>query len=274
MIPTSLLFRTPPELEFASSAKPQLIKPPPHVTQRFTSLVRRFLAAAESRPQLLSSPVAVESFQIELLVAAKALLTNNEHATGLHFVRWRRQAKSAVDLAIKDPDSSLSISELARKNGVPERTLRTAFQRCFGLSPVAYLRILRSASSPATSSCELSRSDDGHPNWLRAGFSGISGGSPVPIANCSGNFPLRRCVSPVGHPSECGIPSRPRKPPRKPTEGSSHVLGASHQPSAATTTHLRRSIPPSGADTSPQARSSESATSNRPPASSSRSTSW
>ncbi len=142
-VPTFLLLPSLPELEFASFAGSQLLKPRPHVTQRFTSLVRRFLAAAESRPQLLSSPVAVESFQIELLVAAKALFTKNQHATGRHFVRWRRQAKSAVELAIKDPDLSLSISELARKNGVPERTLRTAFQRCFGLSPVAYLRILR-----------------------------------------------------------------------------------------------------------------------------------
>jgi DNA repair protein RadC len=34
-----------------------------------------------------------------LLVAAKALFTKNQHATGRHFVRWRRQAKSAVELA-------------------------------------------------------------------------------------------------------------------------------------------------------------------------------
>jgi AraC family transcriptional regulator, ethanolamine operon transcriptional activator len=142
-VPTSLLFPSPPELEFASSARPQLLKPPPHVTERFTSLVRRFLAAAESRPQLLSSPVAVESFQNELLGAAKELFMRNQHSAGRHFVRWRRQAKSAAELAIRDPDLSLSISDLARTSGVPERTLRTAFQRCFGLSPVEYLRILR-----------------------------------------------------------------------------------------------------------------------------------
>jgi AraC-like DNA-binding protein len=143
VIPTSLLFQTPPELEFASSARPQLLKPPPHVTERFSSLVRSFLAATESRPQLVDSPVAVESFQNELLAAATELFVRNQHSTSRHFVRWRRQAKSAAELAISDPDVSLSISDLAQKNGMPERTLRTAFQRCFGLSPVEFLRILR-----------------------------------------------------------------------------------------------------------------------------------
>jgi AraC-like DNA-binding protein len=142
-VPTSLLFQTPPELEFASSARPQLLKPPPHVTERFTSLVRRFLAAAEAQPQLLNSAVAVVSFQNELLVATKELFTRNQHPTSGHFVRWRGQAKSAEKLAMSDPALSLSISDLAQTSGVPERTLRTAFQRCFGLSPVEYLRILR-----------------------------------------------------------------------------------------------------------------------------------
>lgn len=142
-VPTSLLFTSPPELEFASSAEPQLLKPPPHVTERFTSLVRRFLAAAEARPQLLNSAVAAESFQKELVVAAKELFTRNQHSTSSHFVRWRGQTKSAETLAMSDPARSLSISDLAQTSGVPERTLRTAFQRCFGLSPVEYLRILR-----------------------------------------------------------------------------------------------------------------------------------
>ena len=142
-VPTSLLFRSPQELEFASSARPQLLKPPPHVTRRFTSLVRRFLSAAESRPQLLGSPAAVDSFRNELLAAAKDLFTGCQHSASRHFVRWHCQTKSTVELAMSHPDQTLSISDLARQDGVPERTLRTAFQRCYGLSPVEYLRIRR-----------------------------------------------------------------------------------------------------------------------------------
>jgi len=141
--PTSLLFPSSQDGEFAAFARPQLLKPPPHVTRRFTSLVRRFLAAAESRPQLLGSPVALDCFQNELLEATKDLFIRCQHAPSRNFVRWHGQTKSTVELAMSHPDQSLSVSDLARQNGVPERTLRTAFQRCYGLSPVEYLRIHR-----------------------------------------------------------------------------------------------------------------------------------
>ena len=41
------------------------------------------------------------------------------------------------------PDQSLSVLELARQTGVPERTLRAAFHMSYGLSPQEYLRIQR-----------------------------------------------------------------------------------------------------------------------------------
>jgi len=86
-VPTSLLFPSPPELEFAPPARPQLLKPPPHVTRRFTSLVRRFLSAAEHRPQLLDSPVALDCFQNDLLAATKDLFTRWRDSYRRHFVR-------------------------------------------------------------------------------------------------------------------------------------------------------------------------------------------
>lgn len=142
-IQTSLLFESAQELECASSARPQLLKPPPPVTRRFTSLVHRFFSTAESRPQLLGSPVALDSFQTELLLAAKNLFMRSHLDARGHFVRWHEQTKAAVELAMSHPNYSLSIPELARQNGVPERTLRTAFQRCYGLSPVEYIRCYR-----------------------------------------------------------------------------------------------------------------------------------
>ncbi len=142
-VPTSVLFPTPQELEFASSAKPQLLKPSPQLTRRFIWLVRRFLSAVEQRPQLLDAPVALDSFQNEFLAATKDLFTRWQDSHSRHFVRWYGQTKSTLKLAMSDIDQSLSISDLARQNGVPERTLRTAFQKCYGLSPVKYLRIHR-----------------------------------------------------------------------------------------------------------------------------------
>jgi AraC-like DNA-binding protein len=105
--------------------------------------VHRFFSSAEYRPQLLDSPVALDCFQNELLTATKDLFTRCQHSHSRNFVRWHCQKKSTLELAMSHPDQSLSISDLARQNDVPERTLRTAFQRCYGLSPMEYLRIHR-----------------------------------------------------------------------------------------------------------------------------------
>jgi AraC-like DNA-binding protein len=142
-IPTSLLFPSMPELAFESCARAQLLKPPPQVTRRFTSLVHRVLAMTESQPQLLDSPVVVDACRHELLSAARDLFASCQHSTSRHFDRWRRLTKSTVELAMSRPDQSLSVAELARQTGVPERTLRAAFQGSYGLSPQEHLRLQR-----------------------------------------------------------------------------------------------------------------------------------
>lgn len=154
-IPTSVLLPSWQELEVASSLKAHLLKGPPRVTLRFTSLVRRFLSSAESHPQLLDSPAAVASFENELLQAANELFTGSQHSPSRHFVRWHHESKSAVELAMSYPDQSLSVRDLARQSGVPERTLRTAFQKCYGVSPAEYLRShrLRQAQRLLRASC-------------------------------------------------------------------------------------------------------------------------
>lgn len=141
--PTALLFPSSHDLDFASHARAQLLKPPPQVTQRFTSLVLRFLSYAESAPQISASPSAMDSYRVELLAAARDLFTNSRHSDSRHFVRWRDQTKASAELAMRHADDSLSVPELARQIGVPERTLRTAFQRCYGLSPLKCLRLHR-----------------------------------------------------------------------------------------------------------------------------------
>jgi AraC family ethanolamine operon transcriptional activator len=120
-----------------------VLKPPPQAIRRFANLVRRFLAAAEARPLLLEAPYAVDSFREELLAVIRELFTRLQPAANRHFVRWQGYAKATVEFATRQPELTWSIAELAQQNGVPERTLRTAFQRCYGLSPVEYLRIYR-----------------------------------------------------------------------------------------------------------------------------------
>jgi AraC-like DNA-binding protein len=142
-VPTTLLFPSPQALECVAAAKPHVLKPPPQVTRLFTSLVRRFLAAAENHPQLMGSPVALNYFEAELLAATKELFTKNQRSPNRNFMRWHCQTKATLELAMRHLDEALSVADLAKQLCVPERTLRTAFQRCYGLSPIEYLRVSR-----------------------------------------------------------------------------------------------------------------------------------
>jgi AraC-like DNA-binding protein len=155
-IPSRLLFPPTPEWEFASRARAKLLKPPPQVARRFKSLVQRALAVSESQPHLADCPAAVDSCQDELLSAARELFANGQPAEGRHFDRWRDITKSTLELAMSNPEPSLSIAELARQTGVPERTFRTAFHRSYGISPQEYLRIqrLHEARQLLRSSCQ------------------------------------------------------------------------------------------------------------------------
>lgn len=142
-IPTSILFPTPRDWELASPVKRQILKPPKDVVRQFTYLASRFLELVESKPELVNSSAAIESFQNEQLAAARELFVRNRYATSRHNMRWCQQAKTALERALSDSSLSLSIPELAKMVGVPERTLRTAFYRYYGLSPSELLRIAR-----------------------------------------------------------------------------------------------------------------------------------
>jgi AraC family ethanolamine operon transcriptional activator len=75
-------------------------------------------------------------------MAIKRLFMTSQHSASRHYERWREQTLSATDAALKEPELGMVVSEAATQLGVPERTLRAAFQSCYGLSPVKYLRIL------------------------------------------------------------------------------------------------------------------------------------
>ena len=142
-IPTPLLFPSWPELEFASRAMPRILKPPPHVLRRFKSLVHRFLSTADAQPRIWDHPDALVAYRNELLSAVQDLFAEGRHSTNPHFPRWRDLAQSTLELAMSRSGQSLSIPEMAQHIGVPERTLRTAFNRNYGVSPKEYLRIQR-----------------------------------------------------------------------------------------------------------------------------------
>lgn len=146
-IPTTLLFPSPQGLEFTERAKPFLLKPPSEVTRRFARLGHRFLSAVERKPQLMECPAALEAYQRDLIRAAQNLFLKSPPSTSPHFARWHGMCRSTLELAERHHDQSVLLPQIAQQIGVPERTLRSAFQNCYGLSPIEYLRMQRLAKA-------------------------------------------------------------------------------------------------------------------------------
>jgi AraC family transcriptional regulator, ethanolamine operon transcriptional activator len=143
VIPTSQLFPPKTTQNRHTAVSPQAVSPPGQLTRTFASLIRRIFSAAEQRPQIVGFPTAMEAIQYELLNVSRAFLPFLSKAVGRHFVRWHRQTKAVAECCFSHFDQSLSIADLSQHCGIPERSLRTAFQRCFGLSPFEYLRLQR-----------------------------------------------------------------------------------------------------------------------------------
>jgi AraC-like DNA-binding protein len=143
VIPSPLLFQSPAELESATGAKPRLLKPPSSVTRQFTSLLRRLLAEVEKRPELLAGTHAESCVQNEILQATKQLFNKGQESSSRHYGSWHDQTKAALEAKLSSPTQSMSLGDVARDLGVPERTLRSAFQKCYGLSPTECIRIYR-----------------------------------------------------------------------------------------------------------------------------------
>lgn len=143
VIPSSLLFQSPAELESATGAKPRLLKPPSSVTRQFTSLLRRLLSEIEKSPELLAGTHAESCVQSEILQATKHLFNMGQESFSRHYGYWYGQTKAVLEAKLNNSSESMSIPDVARYLGVPERTLRSAFQKCYGLSPTECIRIYR-----------------------------------------------------------------------------------------------------------------------------------
>jgi len=58
---------------------------------------------------------------------------------GRHAIPRRQIVRTSMEFADQHVGEYLSVQQLATAAGVSERTLRDAFQHCFGLAPVQYL---------------------------------------------------------------------------------------------------------------------------------------
>jgi len=121
----------------------QLLAPDPAAMAALRRAARGLFAIADSAHAVLEMP-EVRRFQEEKLLtalvhAAGAACEGREAVAMSH----RRVVLRALEVLEKRCDEAVYLAELCGAAGVSERTLRTAFQRIHGVSPIRYLHMHR-----------------------------------------------------------------------------------------------------------------------------------
>ena len=110
--------------------------------QRFRSVIGRFGEAVHRASTGFESAAAQTAAEQKLVPAIRNLLAVPQEVApmhGRHAIPRRQIARASMEFADQHVGEYLSVQQLATAAGVSERTLRDAFQLCFGLAPVQYL---------------------------------------------------------------------------------------------------------------------------------------
>ena len=110
--------------------------------QRFRSVIGRFGEAVHRASTGFESAAAQTAAEQKLVPEIRSLLAvpqEVEPMHGRHSIPPRKIVRASMDFVDQYVGEYLSVAQLATAAGVSERTLRDAFQHCFGLAPVRYL---------------------------------------------------------------------------------------------------------------------------------------
>ena len=121
----------------------QLLSPHPAAMAGLRAAARRLFAIADSAHAVLDIP-EVRRFQEEKLLTAAVHAAESTAETREEVaVSHRRAVQCALEVLTNRCDEPVYLAELCDAAGVSERTLRTAFQRIHGVSPIRYLHLHR-----------------------------------------------------------------------------------------------------------------------------------
>jgi AraC family ethanolamine operon transcriptional activator len=110
--------------------------------QRFRSVIGQFGEAVHRAATDFESSPAQRSAEQKLVPEIRSLLAvpqEVEPIHGRHAIPRRQIVRTSMDFVDQHVGEYLSVEQLATAAGVSERSLRDAFQHCFGLAPVRYL---------------------------------------------------------------------------------------------------------------------------------------
>lgn len=125
--------------------QPDTIQADPESRERLRHLIHEMLGEIARRPSVLALPGASNAMHNGLLDAIAGLYAASVHEKGVS----RREMQSSLivrnvrQFLLDHSDRVISVPELCGVFHVSRRTLQYAFEQVLGISPTAYLRILR-----------------------------------------------------------------------------------------------------------------------------------
>jgi AraC-like DNA-binding protein len=122
----------------------QVLRPPDHSLARLQSVLQSAIEVARTTPEVLSSEPAAKSLEQVLLGQMIECLqlgdTRDDGVPRSQHVVLAKRIEEAIEANLGNP---LSIVELSRMVGVPERRLRKLSQEQWGISPTRFLLLRR-----------------------------------------------------------------------------------------------------------------------------------
>ena len=142
-VPTDYLF--PTHLAKSNQKSSRIITIGKRTLDRFRTCVERITQAAAIEPTVYSEAACVAAFTETLLKVLRRIVGVADLPTDLTGspARWRSIVQLAVGLIDECPALSPTVSVLAKRVGLSERTLRSAFHCYLGVSPNKYLALRR-----------------------------------------------------------------------------------------------------------------------------------
>jgi AraC-like DNA-binding protein len=119
------------------------VEPPPLAMDGLREVTQHLFNFAECARPSLEIPAMRRSHEEALLSAAVYALVPAAEISDRAATGHERAVRRAVEVLEARADDVVYIADLCDAAGVSERTLRSAFQRCYGVSPIRFLHLHR-----------------------------------------------------------------------------------------------------------------------------------
>lgn len=121
----------------------RMLAPDPLALANLRQATSELLQIAATQEWLLDRP-EIRRTQEDAILTSAVLATSPAPARPEHAaISHRRAARRAIELLESHPDEPVYLAEMCEAARVSERTLRSAFQRIYGVSPIRYLHLHR-----------------------------------------------------------------------------------------------------------------------------------